>query len=103
MITVDQTFINDFVTAYNNKFDTNIENQLALLPRPMSVNAFVTRVSNYVDMYVKEHCPNYVENLAVQAQKDAVYNAKLEQAKDVKIEIMTESPRTSIWWWWFSC
>jgi len=80
MITVDQTFINDFVTAYNNKFDTNIENQLALLPRPMSVNAFVTRVSNYVDMYVKEHCPNYVEDLAVQAQKDAVYNAKLEQA-----------------------
>ena len=24
-------------------------------------------------------------------------NAKLERAKDVKIEIMTESPRNSIW------
>ena len=80
MIEVDQEFITAFITAYNNKFDTNIENQLALLPRPMSAAAFITRVSNYIDMYVKEHCPNYVEDMAVQDQKDAVYNAKLEQA-----------------------
>lgn len=80
MIEVDQAFITAFITAYNNKYDTNIENQLALLPRPMSAAAFITRVSNYIDMYVKEHCPNYVEDMAVQDQRDAVYNAKLEQA-----------------------
>ena len=80
MIQVTQEFINQFITDYNNKYDTNIENQLALLPRPMTSNAFVTRVSNYVDMFVKSHCPNFIEDYATQEQSTAVYNAKLEQA-----------------------
>ena len=80
MIEVTQEFINQFITDYNNKYDTNIENQLALLPRPMTSNAFVTRVSNYVDMFVKSHCPNFIEDYATQEQSTAIYNAKLEQA-----------------------
>lgn len=80
MIEVTQEFINKFITDYNNKYDTNIENQLALLPRPMTSNAFVTRVSNYVDMFVKSHCPNFIEDCATTEQSEAIYNAKLEQA-----------------------
>ena len=80
MIEVTQEFINQFITDYNNKYDTNLNNQLALLPRPMSANAFVTRVSEFMDMYVKRHCPNYIESFATQDQQKAVYNAKLEQA-----------------------
>lgn len=80
MIQVTQEFINQFITDYNNKYDTNIENQLALLPRPMTSNAFVTRVSNYVDMFVKSHCPNFIEDCATTEQSEAIYNAKLEQA-----------------------
>lgn len=80
MIEVTQEFINQFITDYNNKYDTNLNNQLALLPRPMSANAFVTRVSEFMDMYVKRHCPMYIEDLGTQAQRDAIYKAKLEQA-----------------------
>ena len=80
MIQVTQEFINQFITDYNNKYDTNIENQLALLPRPMTSNAFVTRVSNYVDMFVKSHCPMFIEDYATTEQSEAIYNAKLEQA-----------------------
>lgn len=80
MIEVTQEFITQFITDYNNKYDVNIETQLTLLPRPMTSAAFVTRISEYVDMYVTEHCPKYHDDFATQEQQKAVYNAKLEQA-----------------------
>lgn len=80
MIEVTQEFINQFITDYNNKYDDNLNNKLALLPRSMSANAFVTRVSEFMDMYVKRHCPMFVEDLGTEEQRQAIYNAKLEQA-----------------------
>ena len=77
---VTQEWINQFKTAYNNKYDCNMDNQLALLPRSMSSNAFITRVSEFVDLYIKEHCPLFVESMASTEQQQAIYNAKLEQA-----------------------
>jgi len=77
---VTQEWITQFITDYNNKFDTNMENQLALLPRPMSSNAFVTRVSEFMDLYIKDHCPQFIEAMASTEQQTAIYKAKLEQA-----------------------
>ena len=75
-ITEAQKFLDD----YESRFGENLSDVLKAMPEPMQDVAFVNRVDRYITLYVKRTNPTFREERLAEEQKEAFYNAKLEQA-----------------------
>lgn len=75
-ITEAQKFLDD----YESRFGENLSDVLKSMPEPIQDVAFVNRVDRYITLYVKRTNPTFREERLAEEQKEAFYNAKLEQA-----------------------
>lgn len=69
-----------FQDDYALKYGENLADKVAVLPKPMQVEAFIERVSDIIDIIIGKSMPNFDETLLSDNQKEAIYKAKLEQA-----------------------